>query len=68
MATNLSESELFNSPLACFQSEHYQRHNEKRLEHLASLNLPIADSTVLEVGAGIGDHTGFFFRTKLPGR
>ena len=32
----------------------------RRLEHLASLGLPIRERNVLEVGAGIGDMTGFF--------
>jgi hypothetical protein len=36
------------------------RHNQRRQEHLASLGLPLANQTVLEVGAGIGDHTSFF--------
>lgn len=53
------------SPIAMFQSDRYsklfvQRHNQRRLEHLASLGLDIAGKTVLEVGAGIGDHTSFF--------
>ncbi|MBN2642044.1 MAG: methyltransferase domain-containing protein [Victivallales bacterium] len=43
-----------------FYSDLYQSHNKKRLEHLASLGLDIAGRTVLEVGAGIGDHTNFF--------
>lgn len=43
-----------------FQSEHYLRHNARRLEHLASLNLPLRRKRVLEVGAGIGDHTSFY--------
>jgi SAM-dependent methyltransferase len=34
--------------------------NEARLRHLASLDLPIAGKSVLEVGAGIGLLTGFF--------
>lgn len=34
--------------------------NEARLEHLASLNLPIDNRRVLEVGAGIGLHSQFF--------
>jgi SAM-dependent methyltransferase len=34
--------------------------NEARMSHLASLNLPIAGKSVLEVGAGIGLLTGFF--------
>ena len=43
-----------------FGSHNYQRHNARRLEHLATLGLPIAGRDVLELGAGIGDHTGFF--------
>ncbi len=44
----------------CFHSAYYLRHNQRRQEHLASLRLEIVGSTVLEVGAGIGDHTSFF--------
>src|SRR4051812_21709707 len=47
-------------PLGEFNSWHYIRHNQRRQEHLASLNLPIPGKTVLEIGAGIGDHTHFF--------
>lgn len=47
-------------PKEVFWSTHYLRHNQRRQEHLASLGLPLADQTVLEVGAGIGDHTSFF--------
>jgi hypothetical protein len=43
-----------------FHSWHYLRHNQRRQEHLASLGLPLAGRTVLETGAGIGDHTSFF--------
>lgn len=43
-----------------FRSAAYLRHNQRRLEHLSSLGLPIRDATVLEVGAGIGDHTSYF--------
>src|SRR5688572_13826949 len=46
--------------LAPFANEHYNRHNQRRLEHLASLGLPLHDRDVLELGAGIGDHTTFF--------
>lgn len=42
-----------------FRLPHYQRHNQRRQEHLATLGLPFRGKTVLEVGAGIGDHTGF---------
>lgn len=48
------------SPLEEFHADHYLRHNQRRQEHLASLNLPLAGRSVLEVGAGIGDHTSFF--------
>ncbi len=39
----------------------YTRHNHRRLEHLASLNLDIKGKSVLEVGAGTGDHSSFFY-------
>ncbi len=38
----------------------YRRLNERRLEHLAALRLNLAAKSVLEVGAGVGDLTGFF--------
>jgi len=47
-------------PHDIFWSPHYLRHNQRRQEHLATLGLPLANRTVLEVGAGIGDHTSFF--------
>lgn len=47
-------------PVSIFHGEHYMRHNQRRQEHLASLQLDLANRTVLEVGAGIGDHTSFF--------
>lgn len=43
-----------------FNSWHYIRHNARRLEHLATLGLPLSGKQVLEVGAGIGDHTHFY--------
>jgi SAM-dependent methyltransferase len=43
-----------------FRSAHYARHNARRQEHLASLGLPLDGRTVLEVGAGVWDHTTFF--------
>ncbi|PDT64973.1 SAM-dependent methyltransferase [Bradyrhizobium ottawaense] len=46
--------------IECFTHDAYQRHNRRRQEHLASLLLPIAGRTVLELGAGVGDHTSFF--------
>jgi hypothetical protein len=47
-------------PLDFFAHDAYQRHNRRRQEHLATLMLPLARKTVLELGAGIGDHTSFF--------
>lgn len=43
-----------------FHDGAYIRHNARRQEHLATLGLDLADKSVLEVGAGIGDHTTFF--------
>src|ERR1700689_3147468 len=41
-------------PSYAFRSNQYLRHNARRLEHLASLRIPVAGMSVLEVGAGIG--------------
>ena len=43
-----------------FRSAPYLRHNARRQEHLASLGLDLRGKSVLEVGAGVGDHTTFF--------
>lgn len=48
------------SPTQVFHSDQYLRHNARRLEHLTSLRIPVAGLTVLEVGAGIGDHSHYF--------
>jgi len=48
------------SPLEWFHSDHYLRHNSRRLEHLASLGIPVEGKRVLEVGAGIGDHSSYY--------
>jgi SAM-dependent methyltransferase len=47
-------------PVRSFHSDHYLRHNARRLEHLASLKIPVAGMSVLEVGAGIGDHSHYY--------
>jgi len=47
-------------PVQTFHSDHYLRHNARRLEHLASLGIPVAGMSVLEVGAGIGDHSSYY--------
>ena len=43
-----------------FLSKHYQMHNVARLSHLESLGLPINGKSVMEFGAGIGDHTFYY--------
>lgn len=47
-------------PYAVFRSDYHVRINNRRLEHLASLNLDLFGKSVLEVGAGVGDLTSFF--------
>jgi SAM-dependent methyltransferase len=43
-----------------FYSKRFRDLSESCLAHLASLNLPIAGRSVLELGSGPGDHTGFY--------
>ena len=43
-----------------FSSPNYQRHNVARLQHLDSLGLDLARKSVLEIGAGVGDHSLFY--------
>ena len=45
---------------ADFSSPAYQQHNLARLQHLESLGLDLVGKAILEVGAGIGDHTLFY--------
>jgi SAM-dependent methyltransferase len=54
------DRELVKRAYELFLTPHYLRHNQRRQEHLASLGLDLANRTVLEVGAGISDHTTFF--------
>jgi FkbM family methyltransferase len=48
------------SPFSVFLEPEAQRINHARQTHLASLGLDLQAKRVLEVGAGIGLHTGFF--------
>lgn len=48
------------NPVLNFHSDHYLRHNARSLEHLASLGIPVAGMSVLEVGSGIGDHSHYY--------
>jgi len=50
----------FNTPVSHFHSNRYLRFNSRRLEHLASLRILVARMSVLEVGAGIGDHSHYY--------
>ena len=54
------EAAAMAAALEDFHSVKYIRNVARRLEHLASLNLPIRDRSVLELGAGVGDLTTFF--------
>jgi SAM-dependent methyltransferase len=58
--TTLPAGEPVERAEATFRNPHYQRHNARRQEHLAMLGLELSNRTVLEVGAGVGDHTTFF--------
>jgi FkbM family methyltransferase len=59
-ASQQNSGTIYAPPVEAFHGSHYLRHNQRRQEHLASLGLDLVGKTVLEVGAGIGDHTGFF--------
>ncbi len=58
--THIAQTRAQEDPRESFRSRHYLRHTQRRQEHLASLQLPLVNRSVLEVGAGIGDHTSFF--------
>lgn len=60
LASDTSSIHSVNSELDVFLTEGYKNINEARLNHLATLNLPLEGKRVLEVGAGIGLHTHFF--------
>ena len=47
-------------PWDVFHSNSYLEHTSRRLEHLSSLNIDFEGKSVLELGAGIGDLTGYF--------
>ncbi|MBS2038464.1 class I SAM-dependent methyltransferase [bacterium] len=56
----MSELGLEVDPRRFFHSDAYLRSTARRLEHLATLNLPVHGRSVLEVGAGIGDLSHFY--------
>jgi SAM-dependent methyltransferase len=57
--TQSSEKHKKNSTNSFYDS-HYQVHNIARLQHLDSLELNLSKKKVLELGAGVGDHTLFY--------
>lgn len=57
---DLSPTAVLPEPVRWFRNRYYFRLNARRFEHLAQLGLDLAGRSVLEVGAGVGDHTSFF--------
>jgi hypothetical protein len=49
-----------NDPYPIFHTNNSLRITARRLEHLASLGISVAGNSVLEVGAGIGDHSNYY--------
>lgn len=50
--------------LLSFRTQEYLMINSARQSHLASLGLDLEGKTVLEIGSGPGDHTGFFLKRR----
>lgn len=46
-------------PTDKFHSPLYIDHNQVRFDHFSSLGFPVQGKSILELGAGIGDHTAF---------
>lgn len=57
--TILSEFKQYKE-IRFFLKPHYQKINVARLQHLESLGLDLSKKSVIEFGAGIGDHTLFY--------
>jgi hypothetical protein len=57
---DVPKDDVYRKALDEFHSFYYLRLNQRRQEHLVSLNLPLRGKRVWEVSAGIGDHTSFF--------
>jgi hypothetical protein len=56
----LLEAPQYAGALAEFHALHYLRINQRRQEHLESLQLNLRGRKVWEVSAGVGDHTSYF--------
>ena len=50
------------TPYDDFHGSQYLLHNKARFDHLNDLELPIKNKSILEAGAGIGDHTEFLLQ------
>jgi predicted O-methyltransferase YrrM len=57
---NISVPALADKEFEIFDVPEALNINRARQDHLASLGLDLAHKTVLEVGSGVGKHTGFF--------
>lgn len=53
---------MIETPYDDFHRDDYLEINSKRFDHLDSLNIDFANKSVLEIGAGIGDHTDNLLR------
>ena len=53
------------TPFEDFQADSYREHNRRRFEHLDSLDMNLSNKSILEIGAGIGDHTVYLL-AKTP--
>src|SRR5690242_1860116 len=60
LQSEVPQGDAFRKALDEFHSFYYLRLNQRRQEHLVSLDLPLCRKRVWEVSAGIGDHTSFF--------
>lgn len=61
LSRNARKSKIINQKIQeTFFAQYYQAHNVARLSHLESLGLDIANKTVFEFGAGVGDHSYYY--------
>lgn len=58
--SDIQKKETISDSLLNFFNHSYQEINIERLKHLDSLNLDIRNKKIIDLGAGIGDHTLFY--------
>jgi phospholipid N-methyltransferase len=54
----------YKTPYDDFHSEFYLKHNQSRFDHLNTINIDFEGKSILEIGAGIGDHTKYLLNKK----